>query len=141
VTKLSATSSARSDLASERDRAREGLDCARSKWSAAVDTHAGHVKQEQEMTATVVRLVEDRTRLANERDGIETLLSPVMSWQSDWVVAARQNPEGFLENCQGRAQEFEACQRRLATAVEKLTTLARKPRNKSGPARRAPGKP
>jgi exonuclease SbcC len=111
------------DLASERDRAREGLDCARSKWSAAGDTHAGHVKQEQEMTAMVGRLVEDRTRLANELDGIETLLSPVMSWQSDWVVAARQKPEGFLENCQGRAQQFEACQRRLATAVEKLTTL------------------
>ena len=69
------------DLASERDRAREGLDHARTTWSAAVDTHAGYVKQEQEMTAMIGRLVEDQTRLAEERDGIETLLTPVMGWR------------------------------------------------------------
>ena len=110
-------------LASKRDRAREGLDRARAQWNAAVDTHAGYLKQEQEMTSTVGRLVEDQTRLAEERDGIETLLTPVMSWQSEWVVAARQNPDGLLEICQGRVQEFEACQRRHATSVENLATL------------------
>ncbi len=111
------------DLANDRDRAREGLDQARTTWSAAVDTHAGCVKQEQEMTAMVGRLLEDQNRLAKERDGIETLLTPVMGWQSDWVAAARQEPDVFLEDCQGRVQEFEACQQRLATAVEKLATL------------------
>jgi len=111
------------DLARERDRAREGLDSARTKWSAAVDTHAGYAKQEQEMTATVGRLVEDQARLAEARDGIETLLTPFMSWQSDWIVAARQNPDFFLENCQGRVQEFERCQQRLATTIEKLAAL------------------
>ncbi|HEY5284374.1 MAG TPA: AAA family ATPase, partial [Polyangia bacterium] len=44
-------------LASERDRAREGLDRARAKWNAAVTTQAGYVQQEQELTATVARLV------------------------------------------------------------------------------------
>jgi exonuclease SbcC len=110
-------------LASERDRAREGLDRARAKWNAAVATHAGYVQQEQELTATVAHLVEDRTRLTEERDGIETLLTPVMGWQSDWAVAARQNPDVFLETCRDRAQEFEACQGRLETASEKLSTL------------------
>ena len=110
-------------LASARDRAREGLDRARTTWNAAVDTHAGYIKQEQEMTATVGRLVDDQTRLAKERDGIETLLTPIVRWQSDWVLAARQEPDVFFENCHGLAQEFEAYQRRLATAVEKLAKL------------------
>lgn len=111
------------NLAGVRDQAREGLDCARTKWSAAVDTHAGYIKHEEEMTATVARLFEDQSRLAEECDGIETLLTPVMSWQSDWVAAVRQDPNVFLENCQGRAQEFEVCERLLATVTEKLTTL------------------
>ena len=114
------------DLASVRDQAREGLDCARANWSAAVDSHAGYIKQEEELTATVARLVEDQSRLSEERDGIETLLTPVMSWRSEWIVAARQKPEVFLENCLGRVQEFEAYQRRLATAVENLAQLRAK---------------
>jgi len=111
------------NLATERDRAREGLDRARTTWSAAVDTHTGYVKQQQEMTAMVGGLVEDQARLAEERDGIETLLTPVMSWRSQWIVDARQKPEVFLKDCQGRVQEFEACQGRLATAVENPAQL------------------
>jgi exonuclease SbcC len=110
-------------LASERDRARDAFEQARTTWSAAVDTHAGHLKQEQEMAAVIGRLIEDQTRLLAERDGIETLLSPVMSWHSDWAGEARQQSQVFLEDCHGRAQEFEECQRRLEAAVESLATL------------------
>ncbi len=46
-----------------------------------------------------------------------------MSWQSDWAEAARKESQVFLGDCQGRAREYEACRRRLVTAVEKLATL------------------
>ena len=110
-------------LASKRDRARDELDQARSKRSAAGDAHAGYLNQEQELAGAIERLVEEQTRLAGERDSIEMLLTPVMTWHPDWVEAARQESQVFLENCDGRVQEFEACQRRLAAAVEMLATL------------------
>ncbi len=110
-------------LASERDRARGRVDDARSTWGAAVKTHAGCVKQEQEMTTAVGRLIEDQGRLTGERNGIETLLTPVMGWHPDWGVAARESPDLFLEVCQSRAQEFETYQQRLATALESLAAM------------------
>jgi exonuclease SbcC len=111
------------DLATKRDRARDELDQARSKRNAAVETHARHLKQEQELAGAIGRFVEEQTRLAAERDSIEALLTPVMAWHPNWVGAARQESQVFLEDCDGRVQEFEACQRRLAAAAETLATL------------------
>jgi exonuclease SbcC len=110
-------------LAGERDRARDELDRARTAWTAAVDALAGYAKNAQDLAVAVGRLGEDQARLTEERGSIETLLTPIVRWQSDWVLAARQEPDVFFENCQGRVKEFEACQQRLATAVEKLATM------------------